>query len=241
MILDPMNPRHGVESELPGWEGASARVETSRDYIAFGRDWNRPFLDAWLPRSGTVADVGCGQARVSTFYHRANRPVVGVDLLEPDLAAALRLSSAPFVAADAFTLPFRSGSLAGYVGLGITEYGPPEVVAEAHRVLRPGGLLYLSVTYRNVPRRLGRKTTWRGIEVQTLSTEGVVGLLGDQGFNVSLVRRCSLAWGLGRLRALSRLFPAALIREDSSSASYRVLAPVLRPFANSMLVVAHKR
>jgi SAM-dependent methyltransferase len=236
-----MSPRHGVESELPGWEGAAARIQTSRNYIAFGQDWNRPFLDAWLPQSGTVADVGCGQARVSTFYHRTDRPVVGVDLLESDLAAARRLSFAPFVAGDAFTLPFRSGSLAGYVGLGIAEYGPEEVVAEAHRVLAPGALLYLSVTYRNVQRRLGRKAIWRGIEVHTLSCPSVVALLERRGFTVSLVHRCSLAWGLGRLRAASRLFPAALIREDSGALSYRLLAPLLRPFANSVLVIAHKR
>ena len=61
------------------------------------------------------------------------------------------------------------------------------------------------------------------------------------GFEVSLVRRSSLAHGLAVLRAISGLFKTLLSREDENSISYRILSPMVKPFANSLLVIANKK
>lgn len=223
-------------------QDARARVEKSRRYLESGNDYHRRFLDEWLPDRGLVADVGCGDGRVGTFYHRPERPVVGVEI---DMALAAAVGSdgrCPVVVGDALTLPFATGSLAAYVGLGVVEFGPDCVLSEASRVLLPGGLLYLSVTYANVARStLGRTATWRGNPVPTFNAASITKLLTRHGFSVTLVRRSSLGWGLGPLRPLTKVFRAALLREDDTSLSYRLIAPIARPWANSLLVVGHRQ
>lgn len=221
---------------------ALALVEESRRYLESGNDYHRRFLDAWLPGHGTVADVGCGHGRVGGFYHRPERPVVGVEIDMALAAAVGRHGRGPVVVGDALRLPFASGSLAAYVGLGVVEFGPDRVLAEAARVLVPGGLLYLSVTYANVARTaLRRRARWRGDPVPTFSEASIGRLLAAHRFDVKLVRRSSLGWGLGPLRPLTGIFRAALLREDDTSISYRLLAPLVRPWANSLLIVAHRR
>lgn len=223
-------------------EDARAQVEESRRYLESGNDYHRRFLDEWLPDRGTVADVGCGHGRVGTFYHRPGRPVIGLEIDVALATAVGRNGRCPVVAGDALTLPFASGSLAAYVGLGVVEFGPDRVLSEAARVLLPGGLLYLSVTYANVARTaLGRTATWRGDPVPTFSTASIERLLAMHGFTVTLVRRSSLGWGLGPLRPLTRIFRAALLREDDTALSYRLIAPIVRPWANSLLVVGHRQ
>src|SRR4029453_7468489 len=55
-------------------------------------------------------------------------------------------------------LALRTGAIAAYVSLGVVEHdpaGPDAILAEAHRVLAPGGTLVISVPYVNGVRRLG--------------------------------------------------------------------------------------
>jgi SAM-dependent methyltransferase len=58
---------------------------------------------------------------------------------------------------DLASLAVRSGALGAYVSLGVVEHdpaGPGAIVAEAARVLAPGGRLLLSVPYWNGVRKL---------------------------------------------------------------------------------------
>jgi SAM-dependent methyltransferase len=80
------------------------------------------------------------------------------------------------VAADVRHLPFPDGFADVCISLGVVEHfpgGPQEVLAEMSRVLRPGGLLFLTVPYYNWLRRLlihplraaymvALKGVWRG-------------------------------------------------------------------------------
>src|SRR2546427_3960119 len=61
---------------------------------------------------------------------------------------------------DLRELGFRSGAFDVYVSLGVVEHdpdGPAAILREAHRVLRLGGTLMLSVPYVNAARRLGAR------------------------------------------------------------------------------------
>jgi SAM-dependent methyltransferase len=58
---------------------------------------------------------------------------------------------------DLSALAIRDATLAGYVSLGVVEHdpaGPDAVLAEARRVLAPGGVLLVSVPYVNGARRI---------------------------------------------------------------------------------------
>jgi SAM-dependent methyltransferase len=58
----------------------------------------------------------------------------------------------PVVQADAANLPFGNGAVDAVVLLDVMEHvaNPAAMVAEAHRVLRPGGYLVLSVPHRGL-------------------------------------------------------------------------------------------
>jgi SAM-dependent methyltransferase len=98
-------------------------------------------------------ELGCGTAYVSAWLARRGARVVGIDASPAQLATARRLQREhglpfPLIEADAERLPSRDRSF----DLAISEYGaclwadPDRWVAEAARVLRPGGELIFLVS-----------------------------------------------------------------------------------------------
>lgn len=93
-------------------------------------------------RGRVVVDVGCGGGRAVAELAELGAEAVGVDVDGDMLAAARqRWSGLDFRSADALALPFEDGSVAGYRAdkvLHVLER-PADAVAEARRVLAPGG------------------------------------------------------------------------------------------------------
>jgi SAM-dependent methyltransferase len=81
-----------------------------------------------------------------------------VDASLEALVTCRRTAAVPLAASDLRTLAIRDGAVAAYVSLGVVEHdreGPDAILAEARRVLAPGGALIVSVPYVNGVRRLG--------------------------------------------------------------------------------------
>jgi ubiquinone/menaquinone biosynthesis C-methylase UbiE len=134
-----------------------ALADEHADVVASGLD-DRP-LDralfaafAELVRAGgngPVADVGCGPGRVTILLSRLGLDAFGIDLSPGMLALArrtypqLRFEEGSMLALD---LPDASlgGLLAYYSIIHIPWEQRPQVFAEFHRVLVPGGLLMLT-------------------------------------------------------------------------------------------------
>jgi len=115
-------------------------------------------LEAALPPAGPILEAGCGLGPYVILLRARGRAVSGVDwsfdALRRCRAAA---PSAPVAAMALDRLGVRTAILAAYVSLGVVEHdagGPAAIMAEAARVLAPGGALLLSVPYWNGVRRL---------------------------------------------------------------------------------------
>src|SRR5262249_52435989 len=111
--------------------------------------WNRA---ARLLPAGTrrVLDLGCAYGFGTRGLTRG-RYVVGVDVSEAYIRRAARtVNSARFLRALADNVPLRDGSFDAIVCLDVLEHVPDEraLLAEVHRLLRPGGMLLLSVPHR---------------------------------------------------------------------------------------------
>ena len=99
-----------------------------------------------------VLEIGCGQGAVSYFHHRNFAPfVVGIDLNREAMAAGIELAVDPdgggprFAEADAHHMPFADGSFDLVIADNTFEHfaEPERVMAEAFRMLAPGGVLYV--------------------------------------------------------------------------------------------------
>lgn len=96
-----------------------------------------------------LLEVGVGTGRIALPLHRRGRRVVGVDLSLPMLeryrakAAAAGLAPPPAVRADATRLPFPDACFDAVLEVHVLHLVPPweRALAEARRVLAPGGLL----------------------------------------------------------------------------------------------------
>ena len=140
--------------EAPSYAAAGARA-WARAEPTWGI-WRVPESSLHvLPKdlAGKAAiELGCGTAYVSAWLARRGARVVGIDASPAQLATAHRLQREhglpfPLIEADAERLPCRERAF----DLAISEYGaclwadPDRWIAEAARVLRPGGELIFLV------------------------------------------------------------------------------------------------
>ncbi|MEU8800293.1 methyltransferase domain-containing protein [Spirillospora sp. NPDC048819] len=93
-----------------------------------------------------IADVGCGSGRAAVEMAERGARAVGIDPDERMIAVAgERWPAADFRVANAYDLPFAEGELQGYRADKVYHVldDPARAVAEARRVLAPGGRIAL--------------------------------------------------------------------------------------------------
>jgi erythromycin 3''-O-methyltransferase len=104
-----------------------------------------------LPRGGAILDVGNGLGKQDPVIARVARParLVALNITESQLRAgrnALEEADARPVVADATRMPLRSGAVDGVISVEAAFHfsSRAEFFHEAHRALRPGGVLTMS-------------------------------------------------------------------------------------------------
>ena len=98
-------------------------------------------------RHQRILEIGCGIGTDLVRFARGGARVVGIDLAERSVALAARNAELHDVAADGLcvadgeALPFTAERFDLVYAHGVIQYtaNPDQLVAEAHRVLKPGG------------------------------------------------------------------------------------------------------
>jgi len=231
-------------------------------------------IEAALPPRGRILEAGCGLGQYVILFRERGRRAVGADW---SLEALGRCRDAapgtPLAVMDLGRLAVRSGVFDAYVSLGVVEHdpaGPARVVAEAARVLAPGGRLIMSVPYWNGVRTLGaahlnrqgRKLSASGGEFYQFAyrRREVRAFLEAEGFRVRSfhpydpvrMMRPALRWltgiaaGFG-LRGRARggrpsgdVAPAARRGQASALRRMAYSDPVLRMCAHMILAIADR-
>lgn len=110
------------------------------------------------PPPWNVADVGCGAGTQAAIWAREGHSIHGLDINEPLIElgrkrAAAEGLSIDFSVGSATSLPWQDGSMDVCLCPELLEHVADwqACIAEAHRVLRPGGILYLSTTNKLCP------------------------------------------------------------------------------------------
>ena len=124
----------------------------------------RLLIDRYLPRDGSILDIGCGAGR-TTFgmYEAGYRRLVGFDLSTAMIAAARRIAAerdlaVRFDIADATSMPYDDarfdGALFSFQGLMCIPGGKRrlQVLREVRRVLRPCSHFVFTTHDRDLPR-----------------------------------------------------------------------------------------
>ncbi|MGW7278781.1 class I SAM-dependent methyltransferase [Streptomyces sp. NPDC054844] len=119
----------------------ATEYDAARGGLERGRQAARDLLPHLAP--GTVLDVGVGTGAVAAALHAADREVLGADLSLPMLHQAVNRLGSAVVCADATALPFASRSVGNVLFAHVLHLVDDldGAVAEAARVLRPGGRL----------------------------------------------------------------------------------------------------
>ncbi len=153
--------RAGLQERLRGqW------VEAAQEWIESDRAVREGMLDSWMldalgdVRGKRAIDIGCGEGRFSRVLADLGAVVTGVDLTKPLLqrAQGLRRGNETYLLADVENMPEVDGgsfdlAVSYIVLVDLLDYR--KAIAEAHRVLRPGGRFVVCNVTRCAPRTCG--------------------------------------------------------------------------------------
>lgn len=128
--------------------------ERFSEYLGDVRSWVTDRIP--FAAGSRLLDVGCGNGRYFPHYAARDARVVGIDLFSGMLESAARPGSAVLVAAAAGSLPFAEESFDVVCINHVLNFAPNRVRAlgEAHRVLRPGGTVAVTLNTRDHSREL---------------------------------------------------------------------------------------
>jgi 2-polyprenyl-3-methyl-5-hydroxy-6-metoxy-1,4-benzoquinol methylase len=153
-LIAGMAERKGGGLVTPHHHGGSPRDRVMYEHAAAPAFWAwiEDFITIDVLRDRDVLDVGCGWGGKALYWaeHAAPRTVTGVDLpalLDPSVATAMAdergIRDLRLLTADAAAMPFDDCQFDVAVMDDVLEHvaRPDLVLHEAHRTLRPGGVL----------------------------------------------------------------------------------------------------
>lgn len=117
--------------------------------------WIQSVLETTFPYPCKVLDIGCGGGYLTNQLSQKGHMVSGVDLSTQSLEIAKKADtteSVEYKRASAYELPFADGVFDAVCAMDLLEHveNPAQVVREASRVLKKGGLFFFHTFNRNL-------------------------------------------------------------------------------------------
>jgi SAM-dependent methyltransferase len=130
-----------------GPQGAIEEVPGRDEYKVMA-----PYLAA-LPKGAEILDGGCGLGDWVLYLSRKGYRTIGLDLSRKTIGQLkARFPEAEFAAGDIRATGFEDDRFDAYFSWGVIEHfeaGPQDSIREAFRILKPGGLLFVSTPLDN--------------------------------------------------------------------------------------------
>lgn len=150
-----LNPTHQAQGDMVGATmQPSAYDVIASEYYDTGHITSRNFDHATqlalrdhpfhVPDTGLVLELGAGRGRATEFLNLPAARIVQLDASAEMLTLPTREPSLLRVLADAQCIPLMSAQFAAVVGFLVDPFIGPRSVAEAHRMLVPGGRLLMT-------------------------------------------------------------------------------------------------
>lgn len=206
----------------------------SPEYYAYWRTfeetswWNAAMRDVAsmlmergdLPETGTLLDIGCGSGQGLRWFSRSHPTwrLLGLDPGAEGLMAARAAGFRELSLASATNLPHPDGSVDAIIVLDVLQHlpldgGDEAALREMHRVLRPGGTLFIRTNAQSFPRQAeDRAAQWKKYEPDELESK-----LERSGFAVDRLSRLNALLGLAEIPRDLRRAP------DAGHTSYEVV------------------
>jgi len=133
----------------------------------------RDLFLSYIPKEGRVIDGGCGFGKWVIYLKQRGYDIVGID--NNDLAISKLKdydNSLQVELGDILDIHYPDNSFDAYISMGVVEHfedGPLPALKEAYRVLKPNGLIFVSVPTVNIMRRFIRRPLRIVINVLPLS------------------------------------------------------------------------
>ena len=208
----------------------------------------------WLPFNERVLEAGCGLGQLVLSLSVRGYEVEGVEWAESIVELVRdKHPQLPIQVGDVSKLDYPDEFFGAYISLGVVEHnreGPEDILLEAWRVLKPGGIALVSVPWFNPLRRLRATTIGYGDGVEGLefyqfafTEQEFSEILTNCGFEVVEVTSYDSCKGLKDEISLIAQAAKLWSRGTMFIVRYilRLLPSVGRKTGHMMLVVCRKR
>lgn len=234
------------------WDEASIQVELEAAAYARAQETIGAYLP-FLAKQDLHLEAGSGLSAIVITLRERGYDVQGLDYAVNALLASRRYDdSLPLAAGDVHRLPYRDNCFGSYLSFGVLEHfegGMLPALQEAYRVVKPGGVLVLTIPYPNLIHKLvqwRRKLSGLGPLTDDAFYESAYtrrqlqDVVTAAGFRLELSQPTSHAftlWQLGRPFREPGYYRTSPLAEGLGALLDRLLP---WPFNYSTLIVARK-
>ena len=145
----------------------------------------REKFQSYIPKDGKIIDAGCGFGKWVIYLRRRGYDIVGIDSSELAVARVKEFDESINVEpGDILDIKYPDNCFDAYISMGVVEHfedGPSLALREAYRILKPNGLIFVSVPTVNVIRKVVRQPIRNALHGLSGVPKGLIALAGRLG------------------------------------------------------------